>query len=139
MRKDEREESAHVPRKKMRKRLKNKLNLSESIFSQIAEREGKTLTRHGWPDFLVEHNGSVVAVEVKTGPDRVRENQKRCFAALERGGIAVFVWDPDHPRELTPWRKYNAIAARRDGTLSGWHKLGQTKMWRKVCHQVEST
>jgi hypothetical protein len=69
--------------------------------------EGALLLRHGWPDFLVEHPKlGIIAVEVKRPPDYLRANQRRMLTALERAGIAGFVWSPKKPRALTPWRKH---------------------------------
>lgn len=46
------------------------------------------------------------AVEVKAGDNNIQANQGAMFAALERAGVRVFVWNPRQPEWLTPWRVY---------------------------------
>ncbi len=70
------------------------------------KRPGAASFRAGWPDFLIEHEGKFLAVEVKQGPDRVRPRQAVMFEALDRAGIPVFVWNPKRPDVLVHWRRY---------------------------------
>ncbi len=82
------------------------LTASELAFREIALVKGMKLTRHGWPDFLVERlDGGFMGVEVKSDSDEVRPSQRTTFAVLERVGIPVFIWRPCRPDRLTPWRK----------------------------------
>lgn len=83
-------------------------NEAETAFAKMAQYRGKTPIRNGWPDFLVhdELTGGTIGVEVKQGSDGVSEAQARMFAALERAGITVMIWDPARPLALQPWRRY---------------------------------
>jgi hypothetical protein len=84
-------------------------NEAETAFAQLASNRGKTPVRNGWPDFLVydELSGGTIGVEVKQGGDPVRPSQARMFAALERAGVTVMVWDPSNPTTLQPWRRHH--------------------------------
>jgi hypothetical protein len=69
--------------------------------------------RAGWPDFIVWNRGNPVCVEVKyCVDDPLRETQRRCFAMLESLGMPVFVWTPDRPSVLTPWRQHGKRSSR---------------------------
>jgi hypothetical protein len=84
----------------------SRLNDSERAFVERAREKESKVYRAGWPDFLVEMSDKTIAVEVKQGSDEVRENQRKMFAALERIGIPVLVWNPASRETLTPWRNY---------------------------------
>lgn len=90
-----------------------KLLPAELEFVTSAESRGVTLHRGGNPDFLAESDGIVFGVEVKRGEDRISPAQSRMFAALERGGIRVYIWNPAMPDALVPWRSYMSL--RRTG------------------------
>jgi hypothetical protein len=85
------------------------LTPAERMFAERAKDKGAALFRHGWPDFIMELPDKTIGVEVKQGDDGVRRNQARMFAALERLQLPVFVWNPDNPDKLTPWRKYKQL------------------------------
>lgn len=92
-------------------------NATERKFARaLGKRAGKCL-RAGWPDFLVELDGKTICVEVKTGRDVVRPNQAKMFAALERGGLRVYVWNPAKPKVLTPWATYSPGKPSRFGKI----------------------
>jgi hypothetical protein len=86
-------------------------NDTEGAFlDHLAERKpGASAFRAGWPDFLVEHEGNLFCVEVKSGHDDVRESQRTMFAALDRAGIRTYVWHPRRPLTLTPWRAFRPL------------------------------
>lgn len=92
------------------------VNEAEGAFGRRAIDRGLTVHRHGWPDFLLvdPSNGETFAVEVKAGGDPVRANQARVFDALEKAGIRVYVWRPEEPSKLVPWRRFT-IRQRLDG------------------------
>jgi hypothetical protein len=84
-------------------------NEAEAFFEAwVNGRHGHKVIKNGWPDFLLMHKdtGRPFAVEVKTAADRMSRRQEKCFAALESGGIAVYVWCPSEPKKLEPWRAY---------------------------------
>lgn len=83
------------------------MNETEREFSRRAKGKGLSVIRSGWPDFLLVDpvTGKTFAVEVKRPADPVRPNQARMFAALDAGGIPVYVWNPALAR-LTPWKDY---------------------------------
>lgn len=83
------------------------LTLAEEAFlvAVAGKYLGATVTRHGWPDFLVQMADRTIGVEVKSGADSVSAAQAMTFKMLEQAGIEVLVWDPVRPDVLTPWRK----------------------------------
>jgi VRR-NUC domain-containing protein len=82
------------------------VNTAERAFLLRAQSRA-VVYRSGWPDFLVELSAEkTIGVEVKLAGDIVRRNQAKMFAALERCGIPVFIWNPARPDVLVPWRKY---------------------------------
>jgi hypothetical protein len=81
------------------------LTCAEAEFYEAAKAKQGRIYRHGWPDFLVEFPDRTIGVEVKQGQDVVSARQARTFAALERLGLAVFVWNPANPGKLSAWRK----------------------------------
>jgi hypothetical protein len=88
---------------------RNWSNKAESSFADLVESKGKTVLRHGWPDFLIVDSETPMAIEVKTGPDQISKSQARMFAALEVLGIVVLIWDPNYPGELVEWSDYAKI------------------------------
>ncbi len=89
-------------------------NEAEDYFvAWVKGRHGHRVLRAGWPDFLLvdKATGKPFAVEVKTGSDRLSRRQANCFEVLEKAGIPVFVWSPETPKVITPWRAY----AKRKG------------------------
>lgn len=79
----------------------------ERDFLARAMRKGFEAHRHGWPDFLLEgKDGSFIGVEVKSRGYEVNPVQARTFAALERLGVRVYVWDAREPEKLQPWQNY---------------------------------
>jgi hypothetical protein len=85
----------------------------EQRFAEAAISKGKTITRNGWPDFLVREGGKTYGVEVKSAHDYVRTCQRAMFEMLELAGIKVYVWTPTHPLVLIPWRKFSAARIQR--------------------------
>lgn len=72
-----------------------------------AREQGKMAARNGWPDFLVEdRRGGIIGVEVKSGSDMPSSAQRTMFALLERVHLYVYIWHPDDPNQLTPWRDF---------------------------------
>lgn len=84
------------------------LTKAESLFKDACrtKRPGASVTRHGWPDFLIEHEGKIFGVEVKDNTDDMRPGQRRMFAMLERAGIRVFIWHPREPDRLVLWSRW---------------------------------
>jgi hypothetical protein len=90
---------------------KDRLKPAEQLCMGHMLAQGCTIYRNGWPDFLIDtDDGRTIAVEVKAPTDQVRPAQRRMFAALERLGIPVFVWDPRKPDALTPWSGFRKEA-----------------------------
>jgi VRR-NUC domain-containing protein len=90
---------------------------AEAAFLAKVMTDGKpdvTVLRAGWPDFLLTRSdGSIVAVEVKCGADVPSAKQRACFAALERVGLKVLVWNPVAPGIFTPWHRYEPLPSPR--------------------------
>ena len=47
---------------------------SEEAFDELV---GKKHSFKGWPDRLIQHNGQVIAIEIKEGADRIRASQTK--------------------------------------------------------------
>ena len=68
------------------------MNANEEKIKQQLERQGFKVFRNGWPDFLVLNgNRSGFAIELKTGRDSVKPEQKAIHAALAQLGIVTYV------------------------------------------------
>ncbi len=88
----------------------------EDIFRLHAARKRSRVYRAGWPDFVVEDAGKLYAVEVKARKsDALRPSQVAMFAVMERMGVQVFIWIPQSPNTLRPWRRWPI--QRADGTV----------------------
>lgn len=66
-----------------------KLSLAEYYVHQELCGTGARVYRNGWPDFLVEQNGAIEFVEVKTPTDIMRPEQIAMHEALRRHGLRV--------------------------------------------------
>ena len=51
--------------------------------------------RPSWPDFLIESDSELLAVEVKSAKDKISEEQARTFDLLEKAGVPVYIWKED--------------------------------------------
>ena len=89
------------------------LTPAEFSFFNMCRKRGFRAYRHGWPDFLLERPDGIIGVEVKNGSDPISLSQQTTFAALERFGLPVYVWNRDSMDRLIPWRKYRFIDKRR--------------------------
>ncbi len=75
-------------------RYEPKLNRSEQeVFDELAK-DGYTVLRNGWPDFLAFRSDPILGdqvrfIEVKTNGGRVSAVQKRIHKALAAYGITV--------------------------------------------------
>ena len=69
------------------------MNKTEKMIKYKLENNGFTVMHSGYPDFFVVHpSGAICFIEVKTGSDKVRENQKTMHKALKKASIPVYVW-----------------------------------------------
>jgi len=75
---------------------------SEVKIKKQLESQGYNVFKAGFPDFIVQHNnGNIAFVEVKTGFDVVRPNQKEVHSVLRKAGFNVEVWEyPCNNRKL---------------------------------------
>lgn len=121
-----------VARKRSRRQIdESPLDLSgdglvraEKMFLERAKQKSLTVWRNGWPDFLVDSpvHGGLVAVEVKSESDRLSRRQAAMFSALERVGLRVFVWSPEEPSVLTPWRRFHDRRLERRSVSRAAHR-----------------
>lgn len=78
-------------------------SIPEARFKARAAAKGWIPHRPSWPDFLVEYDGGLIAVEVKSRKDEVSPTQRATFDLLEQAGIHVYLWR-DQSSTLTRWR-----------------------------------
>lgn len=83
---------------------------SEAAFKAKAVEKGWKPHRPSWPDFLVETDNGLIAVEVKSESDSVKAEQAATFTLLEKMGIPVYVWKnvPGRNTRLERWRENKA-------------------------------
>ncbi len=86
-----------------------------AFLKRAAERrKGVTIIRHGWPDFMLIESGKVYCVEIKSHADEpLGWRQRQTAAALDVAGIETFVWSPQRPDRLVPWRRWAQTKAAR--------------------------
>lgn len=78
-------------------------NVAENQFARRIIKEGWTITKRGWPDFLCERDGELLLVEVKPGrSSQLKKEQLRVARALKRYGVPVRRWSPDGGFEEIP-------------------------------------
>lgn len=65
---------------------------AEAKFKAKAADKGWVAHRPSWPDFLVETEKGLIAVEVKSRTDSVSKTQILTFNMLEAAGIPVYIW-----------------------------------------------
>lgn len=116
----EKADEAAVERRRehQRRPTVERVNDREREFMQAIGKRAPTakLLRSGWPDFLVEHDGRVYAIEVKAPSDDLSDRQREMFEALERVGIKTYVWAVSQGRELVvPWRRWQRKRRGRPG------------------------
>ena len=64
---------------------------AEAKFKARAFEKGWSSHRPSWPDFLVETDKGLIAVEVKSRTDSVSRTQRQTFDLLEASGIPVYM------------------------------------------------
>ena len=80
---------------------------AEKQFCQLTA-ESLEVWRGGWPDYLARHRHAdrLIGIEVKRGKGKISPSQARMFGALEGAKMSIFVWNPQTPEHLIPWRDY---------------------------------
>ena len=59
--------------------------------------------KNGWPDLLLEINGSLVFLEIKTGVGESSHTQRKMHKLLRKHGLTVIVLNLD---SVPDWKKY---------------------------------
>lgn len=91
------------------------LSMHEARFKRRCADRGWTIHRPSWPDYIVETETGMIAVEVKGGKDEVSFTQAATFDVLESMGIRVFVWR-DGTDALARWARYKpTVKSFREG------------------------
>jgi len=80
-------------------------SLAEAKFKARAVEKGWRPHRPSWPDFLVETENGVIAVEVKSRTDTISKTQRLTFSLLEASGVPVYIWrdSKDSRATLVKW------------------------------------
>jgi hypothetical protein len=55
----------------------------------LLKKQGYTVRKHGWPDFIAEKDDDVRLIEVKRGKDPYRMSQLHNHRSLKRIGVEV--------------------------------------------------
>jgi hypothetical protein len=81
-------------------------SLHEALFKSKCAEKGWTVHRPSWPDFLVQTNDGLIAVEVKGPDDVISKTQAATFSLLESIGVAVYIWrnTTDGSARLCRWK-----------------------------------
>lgn len=95
------------------------ISRAEARFKARAVAKGWKPHRPSWPDFLVEFEGKVIAVEVKAGNDELSSTQVRSFSLIEAAGLPVFIWKDQKTTRATLVRWAKGEALKR---LTKWAK-----------------
>lgn len=67
---------------------------AEAQFAELAKAAGWTVSKRGWPDFIMWKEGKLACVEVKLDLQPLRENQSNVLRALAGYGVPCFTWRP---------------------------------------------
>ena len=91
-------------------------SISEALFKARALEKGWKPHRPSWPDFLVETESGLIAVEVKSRTDDVSKYQRETFNLLEEAGIPVYLWKNSGEMKST-LKRWKAIRNKLNGTI----------------------
>ena len=77
-------------------------NIPERMCEEFFKSDGFTVTKRGWPDFIVRKGNRVMAVEVKPSiQDHLKPTQSAVMDWLISLGVECYQWSPDGMREIT--------------------------------------
>lgn len=106
-----------------------RVNQNELRVQQQLEAVGWEVLTSGWPDFLCERAGRVVAVEVKGQGDHLRDHQRDVHERLIRVGLHTLVmhtrpgWDaPLIEDHLAPPKTELEIMAEERQNVARFHR-----------------
>lgn len=103
---------------------------SEALFKQRCAALGWKPHRPSWPDFLVERNGEMICVEVKSRSDDVSQTQRATFILLEAMGIPVYIWrnSKSERHRLKRFQPLRLVTRPAAGKLSTPADVGRTAL-----------
>jgi VRR-NUC domain len=89
------------------------MNPLEAQLAAALQKKGLVVYRNGWPDFLVTDRAqrTGMALELKTGKDKLRPEQIAMHAALGAFGIPTFVVREDFIRDVNKRGRKIALPA----------------------------
>jgi hypothetical protein len=68
----------------------------EQLFKKQAIDKGYKVFKTGWPDYLIQRNGTIAFIEIKKDKnDKLKSNQYELMRILHEYGLACFIWRPD--------------------------------------------
>lgn len=106
-------------------------NHCESLFEELATKNGWRTTKRGWPDFLCFHGKEVIAVEVKprtrdgSRTQLLKRDQAACMDFLVSKGIRCFVSD-GQTLEVYSREKHGSESLRRAARAKRLAQIGRT-------------
>lgn len=84
------------------------MNEAEETLKKKLEKKGYTVYRNGWPDFIVQREDEIIAIEVKSHQtEKLEENQLSIMELLSSLGIKCQRWSPDKG-----FQKFDAVYVR---------------------------
>lgn len=78
--------------------IRNRGKQAEKEFDAWAKKMGYNIFNNGFPDRVIEINGKIVFVEIKTRKSKLTKAQKTMRKLLESYGFEYIVWKPDYTR-----------------------------------------
>ena len=72
----------------------NMPNPTEEIFRREAHKNGWTVSKRGWPDFIITKNGETAFVEVKTDNRKLKKSQRFILELLAKHGLECYLFKP---------------------------------------------
>lgn len=104
-----------------------RVNPSEAAFLGYAKKTSPNakILRGGWPDFLmIDEDGSLCCVEVKSWANKLRSNQLACIKALELVGVQTLIFR-SNLGDVVSWRKFinDRLEANHDAGYRHRHSV----------------
>jgi hypothetical protein len=98
------------------------LTPSEKVIKEEYEKEGWTVFKPSWPNFIMVKNGEVQLVEAKLVSNRLSKSQRESFELLQRLGMRIEI---AYLRSTTSRTTTKRVFDKQNGTMIGTKKQGR--------------